>query len=44
MSNFAGGIQSLGIALKRYLISNHWVIYTVTDANKSLKTDANGAN
>jgi hypothetical protein len=23
MSNFAGGIQSLGFALKRYLIPNH---------------------
>ena len=29
MSNFAGGIQSLGLALKRYLIPNHSPLFSL---------------
>jgi hypothetical protein len=29
MSNFAGGIQSLGLALKRHLIPNHSLLFSL---------------
>jgi hypothetical protein len=44
MSNFAGGIQSLGIAPKRYLIPNHSPLFSLAISYSLALSDLIGFN